>query len=472
MSKIEYHGCTRGCIKQKRRKWNEHERKCIAEKTENKCCHCSKPLGENWEIEHYIPLATCPEHDELDVFDNLFASHPECNRKGHRSNNLFYVSDMDHRWKYGFNPHDGIGESKLTKVKKLFDSIKIKFKLREVLQHDNNNLLKINYNELKKDKSVKKRIGGYGVIEKYEYQGQDVAVKRIKEHYGIYQLYKEMEANIISNLNDCPYIIRYLGYTILPNFNYGLVMEWVDKDLEMFFESNKDHSKIDVINIILQIADGMIYLHNNNIFHRDIKEQNIMIKDGIIKICDFGSSTHFEKATTDTGTKGYKPPEMRRKEYNAKYADYYVFGKVVESILIDLLHPDCLTKDHGKVLSLVRDKIIDKKPEHRMSIKEFKDEVRKIFGYNIKNLIPKIEGMKISKESKKDDDSSESKGKYNDIKSSNGSPTKKEHNGNQCTSNFYISSPNSKIYHTKKGHYNANIPVDNITDKKKCSRCP
>lgn len=32
----------------------------------------------------------------------------------------------------------------------------------------------------------------------------------------------------------------------------------------------------------------MSYLHDNNIIHRDLKPQNILIKNGMVKICDFG----------------------------------------------------------------------------------------------------------------------------------------------------------------------------------------
>ena len=72
-----------------------------------------------------------------------------------------------------------------------------------------------------------------------------------------------------------------------------------------------------------QILLGMKYLHDNNIMHRDIKLQNILLHDNIVKICDFGFSTTYkstvEMFNTMCGTPLFMCPEtLFLKPYSIK----------------------------------------------------------------------------------------------------------------------------------------------------------
>ena len=50
---------------------------------------------------------------------------------------------------------------------------------------------------------------------------------------------------------------------------------------------------------LVQLAEGLQFLHNQRIIHRDIKPQNILLsessEDAILKIADFGFSKHLEE---------------------------------------------------------------------------------------------------------------------------------------------------------------------------------
>ncbi|CAG9532665.1 unnamed protein product [Cercopithifilaria johnstoni] len=64
-----------------------------------------------------------------------------------------------------------------------------------------------------------------------------------------------------------------------------------------------------------QLFNGLTYLSNNHICHRDIKPQNLLIEpfSGMLKIADFGSAKFMKKMTKSTFyqvTRYYRPPEL------------------------------------------------------------------------------------------------------------------------------------------------------------------
>src|SRR5699024_8407672 len=88
-----------------------------------------------------------------------------------------------------------------------------------------------------------------------------------------------------------------------------------------------------------QIAEGLKHAHNNNVVHRDIKPQNIMItEDNRVKVTDFGiaRAATASTITTDSNALGsvhYFSPEQARGGYTDETTDIYSLGIVMYEML-------------------------------------------------------------------------------------------------------------------------------------------
>lgn len=87
-----------------------------------------------------------------------------------------------------------------------------------------------------------------------------------------------------------------------------------------------------------QIVAGVQALHDNNLCHRDIKPQNILLtSDFVVKIADFGSSKEFTShhlmRTNRVGTRGYQAPELLLQRGYTKKCDIFALGVLLFVIL-------------------------------------------------------------------------------------------------------------------------------------------
>lgn len=125
------------------------------------------------------------------------------------------------------------------------------------------------------------------------------------------------ECEFLNSLNH-PNIVQYLGVMVDPATRLPvLLMELMEESLTHFLERSAPpisyHLQID---ISYSIALGLSYLHRNDIMHRDLSSNNVLLNGGCcVKLTDLGMARLVEKTPRATpltdvpGTLVYMPPE-------------------------------------------------------------------------------------------------------------------------------------------------------------------
>ena len=128
------------------------------------------------------------------------------------------------------------------------------------------------------------------------------------------------------------------------NGSYYIVMEYIEgKHLKQLLKKRGNLTLTEVVDIMLQVTDGMSAAHDSYIIHRDIKPQNIMIlENGLIKITDFGiamalNSTQLTQTNSVMGSVHYLPPEQASGKGATIQSDVYSMGILMYELLTGVL---------------------------------------------------------------------------------------------------------------------------------------
>jgi eukaryotic-like serine/threonine-protein kinase len=121
---------------------------------------------------------------------------------------------------------------------------------------------------------------------------------------------------------------------------YYIVMEYVEgQTLKQYIQQNSSLRVENAIRIMRQLTSAISHAHQNDIVHRDIKPQNILIDlDGNVKITDFGiamalSATSITQTNSVLGSVHYLSPEQARGGMANRKSDIYSLGIVMFELL-------------------------------------------------------------------------------------------------------------------------------------------
>ncbi|KAL6936377.1 hypothetical protein ACO0OL_002577 [Hanseniaspora opuntiae] len=198
--------------------------------------------------------------------------------------------------------------------------------------------------------------GAFGVVKK-------CVKKSSKKHYAV----KIMKRNKLDEKTKMAFIneigvlnnikhkrILNVEHSSWDKTNYYIVSELIEGgDLMDFVGKYGAIEEKATVEIAFQILEGVQYLHSNNIIHRDIKPDNVLIVQDcpvVVKIADFGLSKRGDEFKTFCGTMAYLAPEIigeirsrnnlkpksMRPSYSSK-ADMWAVGCLIYVILTNHL---------------------------------------------------------------------------------------------------------------------------------------
>ncbi|GEM_PF-6654227 len=161
-------------------------------------------------------------------------------------------------------------------------------------------------------------------------------LKRLKPEYAnnpryVISLKKEYEVG--SQLRH-PILVQYSLYeqgSIFMDFVKGRSLsQWMENVQEEKKQLSSEHTKL-LRRIVLDLLDGLQYLHDQRVLHLDIKPDNILISDlgQQVKLVDLG----FCYTDTYDNTKGYTPyfaaPEQLNQGELSEKTDLYAIGRLM-----------------------------------------------------------------------------------------------------------------------------------------------
>ncbi|KAL8250885.1 hypothetical protein R6Q59_034578 [Mikania micrantha] len=193
--------------------------------------------------------------------------------------------------------------------------------------------------------------GGYGTVYHGKLvDGREVAVKRLYENN-----YKRVEqfmneVAILTRL-DHDNLVKLYGCTSKRSRELLLVYEYISNGtvadhLHGKLANSKSLSDMFTwpvrLNIAIETAKALAYLHDSDIIHRDVKTNNILLdKRFQVKVADFGLSRLFPNnathvSTAPQGTPGYVDPEYYQCYQLTDKSDVYSFGVVLIELISSL----------------------------------------------------------------------------------------------------------------------------------------
>ncbi|RPI90807.1 MAG: serine/threonine protein kinase [Planctomycetaceae bacterium] len=146
------------------------------------------------------------------------------------------------------------------------------------------------------------------------------------------ELKKPLEGEVAVTL-DHPNIVRTLEWGETLEGDPFLVMEFLEGvSLSYLIDVQNEVMRENRLSFIIQLGEGLKYLHENRWIHRDVCPRNVIVTepDLVVKLIDFGlvvpNTPPFQAPGNRTGTANYMAPELVRRQKTNQRIDIYSYA--------------------------------------------------------------------------------------------------------------------------------------------------
>jgi tetratricopeptide (TPR) repeat protein len=122
-----------------------------------------------------------------------------------------------------------------------------------------------------------------------------------------------------------PNVINVLDYGFRPDGQPFFTMALLE-NARPITQAAADAPIDYVIGLLIQLLQGVTYLHRRGILHRDLKPANVLVANDVVKIVDFGLSADRREASRTAGTLAYMAPELIVGGPATEASDLYALG--------------------------------------------------------------------------------------------------------------------------------------------------